>query len=312
MKVGTEIKIALIGIATILALIWGINYLKGKNIFKSTYTLNTFLSESGGIEPSSPVLLNGAKIGFVDQVLLRTLEPMPIQVTLEIEKIYPLYQGAKAELFSADLIGTKAIRINQTDQFQELADGDTIPSVMSPDLLGSLQQRIFPILEQVSLLARSVDSLVGQAAGLMGHEGLPTSLENLSSITGSLRLSLSQGGSLDMSLQNLEEFTSMLADQNEAIAVMISNLSSLSAELDTAGIGELVRELGTASRQFNALLYQVNSGEGSAGRLFYTDSLHNQLVTLVTDLDLLVKDLNENPGDYVHLSVFGKSTKKDP
>jgi phospholipid/cholesterol/gamma-HCH transport system substrate-binding protein len=51
---------------------------------------------------------------------------------------------------------------------------------------------------------------------------------------------------------------------------------------------------------------QLNSGEGSMGKLLYSDTLYAQLQNLVVDLDSLIVDLNENPKDYVRFSVFGK------
>jgi phospholipid/cholesterol/gamma-HCH transport system substrate-binding protein len=53
----------------------------------------------------------------------------------------------------------------------------------------------------------------------------------------------------------------------------------------------------------------VNSGQGTAGKLIYSDSLYYYLENLVSDLDSLIVDLNENPQDYVRFSLFGKSQK---
>ncbi len=66
MKLSIEAKVGFIGIATLVVLIWGINYLKGRNILSSTYTLHAFYEDSGGLESSAPVLMNGVKIGYVD------------------------------------------------------------------------------------------------------------------------------------------------------------------------------------------------------------------------------------------------------
>ena len=109
-----------------------------------------------------------------------------------------------------------------------------------------------------------------------------------------------------MSFQNLESFTSMLESQEDELKSMTDHLNSISETIDSAGIDRIADELMTASGAFSQLMEQLNSGEGSMGKLFYSDSLYAQLQNLVIDLDSLIIDLNENPQDYVRFSLFGK------
>ena len=90
MKLSSEAKIGVIGIVTIVVLIWGINYLKGRNILSSSYALHAFLDDAGGLESSASVLMNGVKIGFVKELILRPGDPNPISIILNIEKEFPL------------------------------------------------------------------------------------------------------------------------------------------------------------------------------------------------------------------------------
>jgi phospholipid/cholesterol/gamma-HCH transport system substrate-binding protein len=310
MKFSIEAKVGVIGIVTLLVLIWGINYLKGRNILSDSYTLHTHFQESGGLEISAPVLLKGIKIGYVDRVLLLSHKNPPVQVDLKIDSEYTLGVGSHAELFSADLLGSKAIRILPSGMTSVLEDLDTIESLVAPDLMTNLQGRIYPIFDQFGVLAGSLDTLSRQIGILIAGDALGETLDHLSSITLNLNAALSQGGTLDNSFSNLESFTGTLKQQQDEIADLIVNLNSISAGLDSAGLGRLATELQEVSIQFNKLLGQVNSEEGSAGKFFYSDSLYENLNILITDMDVLVKDLNENPGDYVQVSVFGKSDKK--
>ena len=112
MKISSEVKVSVIGIVTLLVLIWGINYLKGKNILASTYALHAFYDDAGGLENSAPVLMNGVKVGYVESLELRPEQKPAIHLVLHIERAYPLRKGSTAALISADLIGTRAIRID--------------------------------------------------------------------------------------------------------------------------------------------------------------------------------------------------------
>ncbi len=310
MKISNEAKVGIIGIVTIAVLIWGINYLKGRNIFSSTYTLYTFFSESGGLGSSSPVLINGIKVGYIDDLQLRTKESPAIKAILSIEKKYTLGEGSRAELVSADLMGSKVIRIVPSGNQLLLQDQDTIDGWLEPDLISSLQSALFPILEKTNTLATSLDSLSRQMNKVFSQDALSQIIENLADLTYSLKKSLASGGSLNESLRNLESFTAVLEEEKDEMASLITNLNSVSESLNRAGLDSLSAEITSVFSQLNILIGQVNSGQGSAGKLLYSDSLYQNVNVLVADLDSLVKDLKENPNDYVQVSVFGKSKKK--
>ena len=114
MRISSEAKVGLIGIATLALLIWGINYLKGKNILNSNYTLHAYYEHAGGLEKSSPVLMKGMKIGYIDDIELHPGPERPVHIILHVEKQYPVPVGSSAILFSADLLGTRAVRIESS------------------------------------------------------------------------------------------------------------------------------------------------------------------------------------------------------
>ena len=311
MKLSNEVKIGLIGIATIAALIWGINYLKGRNILRSTYTLHTFFSDALGLESSAPVVMNGVRVGYVDLVSMDPAGNPPVEVILQIEKSYPLPEAAYAVLFSADLLGTKAIRIEVPRQGAPLQDSDTLQSLVEPDLLSSIEAQLLPAVQRISDLAVTLDHLALQMDTLAGADATREAIQHLSEVSGALSRSLATGGSMDAAFRNVESFTAMLKEQEDELASLAGHLRSIGASLDSAGVGKLAGELRTTSSQLNQVLAQINSGEGNAGRFIYSDSLYLSLKTLVSDLDELVVDLNENPQDYVHFSLFGNSQKKN-
>jgi len=307
MKISIEAKVGLIGIATLVVLIWGINYLKGRNILKSTYSLYAHYEDSGGLESSAPVLMNGIRIGYIEAIDLLPEANPPVEVTLHIEKTYPLRVGSIAYLFSADILGSKALRIEPSKKEAYLGDGDTILSALEADLISSIGEQAGPVFQQIGKLAASLDSLAFRMNDLLSSDAANSSLEHISDISALLHASLAPGGSLHESFDNLESFSGMLVAQEEEISSMTSHLNSVSEALDSAGIDKLSQELMATTGQFRILLEHMNSGEGTVGKLIYSDTLYYHLDNLVSDLDSLIIDLNENPKKYVHLSLFGKS-----
>ena len=306
MKISSEAKIGLIGIATLALLIWGINYLKGRNILNSTYTLHAFYENSGGLENSSPVLMKGMKIGYIDDIELHPERPLPVHVIIQVEKQYLVSVGSSALLFSVDLLGSRAVRIESPGSGRKMQHNDTLLTAIEADMIASLSSQVMPVMEQIGDLSESLDSVVQKLDKLLDSEAPAETLKDLSQISASLSTSLSPGGALYMSFHNLESFTSMLESQEDEIKSMTGHLNSISESIDSAGIDRIANELMAASGAFTQLMEQLNSGEGSMGKLFYSDSLYAQLQNLVIDLDSLIIDLNENPQDYVRFSLFGK------
>lgn len=306
MKISSEAKVGLIGIATLVILIWGINYLKDRNILNNTYTLHAFYEDSGGLETSAPIVMNGMKIGYIDAIELHPGVSLPIHVILHIEKQYPVNRGSTALLFSADLLGSRAIRLESSGGEGYLQHHDTILTSTEADMFSLLTAQVMPVMQQIGDLSESLDSVVMRLDNLLESEAPGETLQHLSEISASLSSSLRPGGSLYESFHHLESFTSMLESQEDEISSMTSHLNSISEAIDSAGIDRIAEELMVASEDFAQLMEQVNSGDGSMGKLIYSDTLYIHIQNLVTNLDSLVNDLNENPQDYVRFSLFGK------
>ena len=141
MKLSNEAKVGLIGIVTIIVVVWGINYLKGRNILSSTYPLFAFYMDSGGLETSSSVLMNGVKVGYIEEIRLNPEEKVPIRMVLSIEKNYRIPKGSKAVQVSMDLMGSKAIQIEMLSSGETVAnreyykENDTILTAVEKDLI---------------------------------------------------------------------------------------------------------------------------------------------------------------------------------
>jgi len=306
MKLSSEAKIGLIGIATLAILIWGINYLKGRNILNGNYTLHTYFENAGGMEESSPVYMQGIKIGYIDHIELQQGLALPVHVSMHVEKKYPVPEGSIAVLFSADILGSRAVRIKSGASGAPLDHNDTIPAAVETDIFTSISSQVMPVMEQIGTLAESMDSIVHRIDGLLESESTTGTLEDLRNISASLASSLDPGGALYNSFNNLESFSASLKAQEDEFESMVIHLNSISEAVDSAGIDRIAGELNAAAEAFNQLMEKLNSGEGSMGKLFYSDTLYAQLQNLVVSLDSLVTDLSENPQDYVRFSLFGK------
>ena len=93
-----EVKIGLAGIASLLILFFGINYLKGVNMFKPESYYYVEFTNINGLATSSPVFANGLKVGLVRDIQYNYQKPGHVVVGIEMDQAMRIPKGSRAEL----------------------------------------------------------------------------------------------------------------------------------------------------------------------------------------------------------------------
>ena len=92
----------------------------------------------------------------------------------------------------------------------------------------------------------------------------------------------------------MENISDLSSDNKESLTTLIKNLESSSAKLDTLSSG-----LNKTNITLNEVLVKINNGEGSLGKMVNDPSLYNNIDSLSVNLNELIKNINENPGQYL-------------
>jgi phospholipid/cholesterol/gamma-HCH transport system substrate-binding protein len=306
MRLTSEVKIGFIGIVTLLAVIWGINFLKGKNILSSKNYYYACYDDIQGLESSANIIMRGYKVGTVDRIRFAPSEHPSFVVRMEIEKRYPVNEGSVAEIFSSDLLGTKAIRINLSEQATTHAPGDTLQSGIEPELLSGILEEISPVIRGIEQLARTLDSVGNSIYRVVNDQSFSGTLSNLEAVSDHLASTLSEQGELSSAFGNIESITAGIRLQNDTIAATIQNLKQISDRINTDALDTTMATIAMLSMRLEQVMSTIEKGEGSLGKLIYNDSLYDHITALSSSLDSLVQDIQKHPGSYVRFSVFGK------
>lgn len=306
MKIKSEVTIGLIGIITVVLILWGVKYLLGTNMLDSTHRYYALYENVNGLESAAPVMMKGYKVGSVTEVDFDPESSPPFTVTIGIDKKYRLHTGSAAEIFSADLLGSKAVRIKSGKSETYCSAGDTLLSALIPDMLASVMEDISPVLDNVNSLTLTLDSVGISLNSLLNDPSTLGSIDNINKVTGDLKSSLSKNGDIKVSLENLSSITTNLKNQNDEIAATLVNLHSLSDDIENADMDSILQNLAMVTASLKGITQQIESGEGSVGKLLYNDSLYDHISSLSADLDTLIIDINDHPEKYLRFSVFGK------
>jgi phospholipid/cholesterol/gamma-HCH transport system substrate-binding protein len=313
MKISTEVKLGIIITAAIAVTIWGINFLKGRNILKPANEYFAFYDDVGGLDINAKIYMNGFRIGQVNDIFFDENGKGELTVVLGINKPFEIPDKSVAEVFSADLMGTKAIRIIKSESNQMHESGDTLLTGFAPGLDQQIQNQIIPLKDKTENLIETVDSLLQDLDYIFddrAKNSLHESILNLESTTDHLDKMLTDEGKLNKMIQNIESITSNIQNNNDKIANALSNLSSISDSIAGSELRSAISRANATLDQAHQILQKINNGEGNLGLLVNNDSLYYNLEALTGEMDRLVKDLQENPKKYIHVSVFGGSDKK--
>ena len=306
MKFTSEIKIGITGVVTAAVIIWGINYLKGRNILSSTYTIIAKYEQVDGLEPSANVMLKGFKIGTVEEVIFVTEAEVPFTVVMEIEKNYPVRNTSIAEITSANLLGSKEINIIPAAGGDYLENGDMISGKLSADMISSLMEEVTPMITSIDAAVVKLDSSAAAVNRILNDPNIERMVSNMEEVTGSVRKQLSPQGDITATLSGLREISTHLSAQNASIATSIRNLEQISTQVSNSALDSLINNLNDVAGNLRYMTGEMQQGTGSLGKLIYEDSLYQQIGKLLTNLDSLITDVNENPKKYVSFSLIGK------
>lgn len=315
MKIKNEIKVGIIVTAAIVALIWGINFLKGIELFSRTIKIYAVYDNIDGLVASNRVILNGYRVGQVQKIRFLPDHSGKMFATLTVNPDIFISKNSIARIVSSDFFGGKAVQLELGNDPNPVKDGDTLFS----ELKSGIEQQLGPVKDKAERLIESLDS-VATAFHIMLDEKtrknisssfshLSVVLANLEQTTSTLNSMISGGGKLNNSISNFESISSNLKNNNEKITHIIDNFSQISDSLAKANMASAITSISKSANELNILIAKINKGEGSLGKLANNDSLYNNLSTTAANLDKFLIDIKANPKRYVHFSMFGKNSK---
>lgn len=322
MKFAKEIKIALVFLAALALIIWGINFLKGSALFSTQRTFYAVYDRIDGLVASNPVSINGYRVGQVRNIRFTDDGSYRILVTFSLHDPIPIPANSVAIVFSSDLMGSREIAIRMGDSPSFLKSGDTINAEIQASLQEEVNRQVAPLKKKAEDLMLSIDSMVTVVRLILNdevREGLQSSLTNIRYTLDGLKntatnidtLVSHQRTRLERIILNIESITYNLKSNNELISGTLRNLHDLSDSLAAADVASTLKQMNHVLTDISAITQKISEGKGSIGLLLEDETLYNRLNTSARDLDLLLQDIRLNPHRYVHVSVFGRNPKND-
>ncbi len=303
MKHTREIKIGILAAVCIFLLFFGLNFLKGVNIFSPTNSYHGTFVNLHNLEEQAAVYIRGHKVGQVDNIHYDFTRDSAFTVDISINRDIVLPQGTQMALVSDGLLSGMAIELQLPEQSTitndqlPIAKGSFIPTIYVPGLMESVQGEL---IAHVDAAIQSVDSLVADLQLQVQGDHLKNTLSNVDRVTSDLT-----GVSADLKRVVNTRVPTIVNNADKAFA----NLNEITSDLQKADLAATVARVDTAVDGINTFIADVRSQEGTLGQLIYNKSLYDHIDATVVSADSLLVDLKAHPKRYVQVSVFGKKDK---
>jgi len=314
-KKSTVLSIGATFVLAILIFIWGYNYLKGRDLFRNEKVFYARYHKVSGLINANPVLIHGMQVGQVRNISFTNDRTGDLMVEMVITKDFPIPKDTKARIINATLLGDKSVDL-VLGKFNQLAiSGDTLPGTVEVTLQEEVNAALAPMKARAEAILTNMDSLVASVSNMFNKDATNKMKSSIKDIQGTFRNLNDASANLNgmirdnnlritHTLSNLDSLSNTLNDKREDVGKIVYNFKNISDSLSKAQLVETIEQTKQTLKQVNQLLAKVNQGQGTVGALMTNDSLYKVLNQSTLQLNLLLKDIRENPQRYVKFSLF--------
>lgn len=301
LNIKNEIKIGLTVLIAIIVAILGFRYMQDFPMFRQAMTVYSHFDRADGVSPGTPVNVSGVKIGSVREVELYGPDSVRVEMSITLPEGIPRESIAIIE--ATDIVGTRAIRIQQSHQQERVPHGGRIDGHFDEGIMGEMRDfsdEMRPDIQQSSQRLRSV---LGQLDNMLdeggGSENIIGILDNLNRTTRQVDNAFEyHNRELEQAIASFQHVMSNLDTLSSGRQAQVDSLLN-NLEIASNDIRNISRDLGSASRELDMTLRKINEGDGTISRLVNDPSLYNNLDSLSVNMNRLIKEINEDPRKFL-------------
>lgn len=292
-------------IVAILILIFGIDFLKGINLFRPANFYLAFYDNVDGLEVSAPVKVNGYKVGQVREINFDYQKPGKSEVVLALNRNLHLPIDSKA-VISATLMGEGYIEIDVGKSTEMIPVGGEVPTAHGGGILSGLSDGLMP---KVTRTLEVVDTLLLNLNTVVADPSLRQAVGNLDGISNNV-LAASQGLNALMHNQvpRLMNGANGIVGSFDGVMLKVdtisTNLALLSRQLVEMPLTQTVEGLNATVHNLEGFSAQLRNQNSTLGLLMNDPELYNRLNNVAASVDSLIVDIKRNPKRYISIKLL--------
>ncbi|GAB4376648.1 MAG: hypothetical protein Kow0042_23140 [Calditrichia bacterium] len=291
-----EVKVGMTIVVAIILFIAMMVVLKNVSLHESGYRINVRLNDAAGILKGDPVAIAGVQVGRVEEIWL---ENNRVFMRLWINNKFKLATDSRASVKTLSMMGEKYIAIQPGNSQSMLNDGDTIEGLAAGDLT-DIAADVQPIIVSLKKILQQLENFPDDGT----KENVRKTVNNLQQLSQNLDRVIDQSGrSLEQSTRNIEVFShnlKLLSQNNrQPVDSIVANLNKSSRAFASSS-----ENLACTIKNLEEITSQINSQNGTLGKLVYDERVYRQLDSLLSNTNKLILDIQKNPKKYLKISLF--------
>lgn len=291
-----EVRIGIAGIVALCILVYGINYLKGINMFKPESYFYVKFRNVNGLAQSSPVFADGVRVGIVRDIYYDYNQPENVIVEVEVDNQLRIPKGSTAELVPELMGGVRMNILLANNPRERYTVGDTIPGMLN----NGVMEKVTQIMPAVEKMLPKLDSILTSLNTIMADQSIPATLHSIEKTAANLQVA---SGQLRVLMSNdIPQLTGKLNTIGDNFVVISDNLK----KVDYAAT---FQQIDNTIKNVKMITEKLNSKDNTVGLLLNDPQLYDNLNETTINAASLLKDLKEHPKRYVHFSLFGRKDK---
>lgn len=302
---------------SLLLFVWGVNYLKGKDVFSRQIVFYAVYDNVGGLLETNPVSVSGVNIGQVDRIAFHPDGSGRVVVRALIDRQINIPVNSEAIIAATDIFGFKGLEVNLGNDTNTIKSGDTLTGFFKASPGEVITDEFDKIKDQASLITAQVDSVLTSINSILSTRNrtmFDNIVQNLEISTATLNntmqhidmITQKEADKLSNIMTGIESIVANFEDNNETIDQVIKNLADVSDILVSEEFVSAIENAGEAMESLRIIMHNIEQGQGTAGLIMQDETLYHKLTESSEQLELLLEDIRENPGKYFRISVFGR------
>ena len=265
--------------------------------------------------PTSYVFINGMKVGKVNNIQPMDSQMKTFLVSFEIPAKIKLPSNSVAEVYSSDILGSKAMRIIVGNASTMLSNNDTMMSKNSGDMFDEVKKMFNPYSSKLENIVNNIDGITASLNLILNKDNQQefasilqktnTAASNLAELSAEINgITNNEKEKIHAIVDNIKNLSETLDENDENLSLIINNFAKISDTLASINISNIMTDINTSLEALSTTLNKINKGNGNLGLLINDDKLYYNLEKSTRSLDSLINDIKANPKRYINVSVF--------
>jgi len=300
-------------LTALFILVAGLLWLKEASVASQMVNYMVIFPEVGTLQLGDPVYVNGVKKGAVSKIELHGTE---VLTALNMDKRINMTDSVRVAVVNVGLLGERGIGVTLSSAGNKVpfVTASTVDTVF---IMGQFHTGISEAMGMLGTVLAEVETLVVNVSDILYSTiGDTAFVSQFHTIVGRLdttvvvanRLLKRNEPVLFATLSELKTVSSDLKSLIDRNSQGLDNIVAGGEQLMTKGVA-LVDEAESLVVNVQELLHKIERGEGSLGKLYKNEEFYDELRSVVSSVDTLVKEINS---DALRLRIrlgFGKKKK---